>query len=163
MFQPNNPAIDLKILNERARDELARARPASPKRAGEAQNISVSRGSVVAPSKISHFARNWLRHIPLFGNFLSWASWIMRVRQIARMAFKVDARQSEMEQEIEHLNETLHLSDDNYETNLKTFIVSSRDNARAIEALRAEIEVLHAQNASFREEIKSRSRSGDAN
>lgn len=149
MFQPNNPAIDMNILTERARDELARARPASREHAGEATNIGAPGSLAPAPSRISHFARNRLRRIPLLGNFLSWVSWIVRVRQIARMVFKLDARLSEMQREIEHLDQAFH--------------VSSRDNTRAIDALRAEIEVLHAQNASLREEIITRSRSADAN
>jgi hypothetical protein len=163
MFQPNNPAIDMNILNERARDELARARPASPEHAGEATNIGAPASLALAPSRISHFARNRLRRSPLLGNFLSWASWIVRVRQIARMVFKSDARLSEMQREIKHLDQALHGLEASFETNLKNFIASSWDNTRAIDALRAEIEVLHAQNASLREEIITRSRPADAN
>jgi peptidoglycan hydrolase CwlO-like protein len=79
------------------------------------------------------------------------------------MVFKSDARLSEMQREIEHLDQALHGLEASFETNLKNFIASSWDNTRAIDALRAEIEVLHAQNASLREEIITRSRPADAN
>ena len=164
MFRPNNPAIDMNILTERARDELARAQSASPEHAEEATNNIVSpRSLALAPSKMSHFARNRLRRIPLLGSFLSWASWIVRVRKIARLVFKLDARLPEMQREIGHLDQAFHSLQASFETNLKNIIASSQDNTSAINALRAEIEVLHAQNASLREEIVTRSRPADAN
>ncbi len=162
MFQSNNPAIDTNILAERARAELARTRLASSKHSGFIANIGAPLSAAIPPSKFSRFARNRLRHIPILGNLLSWASWILRVKQIATMVFNYEARLSKMQREIDYLDQTFHVITTSLETKSAASIVASRDNARAIHALRAEIEMLRAQNALRRQETKSRSRSADA-
>src|ERR1039458_4979579 len=97
MFQSNNPVIDTNILAERARIELASARPVVPEQIGEAAHNDAPASSTIVAMKIIRFARvpRWLRRIPFLGNSGDWASWIFRGRQIGRMAFELDASLSE--------------------------------------------------------------------
>jgi biopolymer transport protein ExbB/TolQ len=158
MFRSNNPVIDTNILAERARIELASARPVVPEQMGEAAHNDAPASSTIVPMKIIRFARvrRWLRRIPFLGSIASWASWIIRVRQIARMAFELEASLSESRRELDHLGPKFRDLEENFEAHLGTFFVASQESRREIDALRAEIKELHAQNESFRQKINSR-------
>jgi len=165
MFQSNNPVIDTNILAERARIELASARPVVPEQMGDAAHNDAPASSTIVPMKIIRFARvrRWLRRIPFLGSIASWASWIIRVRQIARMAFELDASLSETRanlaearRELDHLGPKFRDLEENFEAHLGTFFVASQESRRESDALRAEIKELHAQNESFQQKINSR-------
>ena len=169
MFRSNNPTIDTNILAERARVELARARPVSPEQTAEAAHvdtpasltvappINAPASSSVAPTMGNRLEGNWLRRIPLLFDFLSWASWIIRVRKIARMAFTLEANLSETRAnleanlsetrlEIDHLGQQFRSLETNFEAHLGAFFVASMENTRTIDALRVEIDALRSQN-----------------
>jgi flagellar motility protein MotE (MotC chaperone) len=82
---------------------------------------------------------NWLRRIPLLFDFLSWASWIIRVRKIARMAFTLEANLSETRVNLEaNLSET--------RANLEANLSETRANLEAnLSETRLEIDHLGQQ------------------
>jgi hypothetical protein len=153
MFQSNNPAIDTNILAKRVRGALAGARPISPERPSEATHVKARVSFNMKLTEIGFRARNWLKPIPILGDALVWGSWVIRIRKIVRMAFDLEENLSQTRLELEHLNQKFRGFEEILETNLQTFFVTSRDNSRAIEALRADFESLQAENKSLRQEI----------